>query len=406
MNDFKPPFFLHGGIITDDSEIKDIDSLFDNLTENFGNSYIIYSLLHELCGKMIKPNQNLLLYPDIEKDTKIINEESSCAILLLQDFIRPAEQQFKIDYEKWYELLSKINVPLFFPSLGINSCDGIKNLHKRLSPEVVKILKLVADKTELIGVRGYVTQEVLHNLGIDNVRVIGCPSFFKNGRNRFVDKKQKIDMNKVVYSAEYNFDLIKGHDVVIQGNNKELWNVLCFDKSVYDISDYNYKILKYAKPVVFSDCQSWEEYLSKFDFCLGVRLHGSIVALNSGVPAVCTNPDARAEELCSYLHIPYHPEFLNESNIQKIYDNCDWSDMNKNYNKLYDNFIDYLDKSGLMSAVRGGGNLAAVPEFRSPNIKCGLSLKNKILLNDFISIRKTSSHLILKLARLKFSKKL
>lgn len=363
-SDVKPPFFMHGGIITSNEQIDCIDSLYENLTHNFGNSYIIYCLTHELYGKMIKPNQNLLLYPNIEKDLKTINEDSSCAFLLLQDFIRPVEHQFEIDYETCYNLLDKVKVPLFFPSLGINSFDGIKDLHKRLSPELVRILKLVSDKTELIGVRGYATQEVLHNLGIDNVRVIGCPTFFKNGRNRIVNRKEKLDLKKVIFSSEHNLKAIKGHDVVIQGNNKELWDVLCFDAPANNVSSTNYKILKNSRPVMFSDCQSWEEYLSNFDFCLGARLHGTIAAINSGVPAVCTNPDARATEMCSYLHIPHRPEyFMKEEKIQEIYDNCDWSDMNKNYNKLYNNFIDYLDKSGINKVVGGGAIYALFNRF-------------------------------------------
>lgn len=235
MLESKSPFFLHGGVICDSKELSNIDSLYDNLTENMGNGYIIYCLLNELFGKTIKPNQNLLLYPNIGKDLDNINNNSSCAILLLQDFIRPKETQFNIDYDLWYNLLSKIKVPLFFPSVGINSFDGLKDLHKRLSPELVKILKYVSYNTELIGCRGYETQEVLHNLGIDNVRVIGCPTYFKNGRNRIIEKKENIDLNKVVFSSEHNLEIIKNHNVVIQGNNKPLWDVLCFNKSILSL---------------------------------------------------------------------------------------------------------------------------------------------------------------------------
>ena len=281
MCGYKHPCFLHGGIVTSEREINSIDSLYNNLTENIGNGYILYSLLIELFGKTVMPYQVLLSKPDVQNNLKVINEKCSCAVLLLQDFIRPREIQFDIDYDAWYELLSKIEVPLFFPSLGINSFDEINDLDKRLSPELVKILKVAADKTELIGVRGYETQEVLHKLGIDNVRVIGCPSFFKNGPDRFIEKKDKIDLNNVIFTSEFNIDIIKNRHVVIQGNNKELWEVLCFDKSIKDIQPYNLEVLLNSKPVMFSNNQSWETYLSKFDFCAGVRLHGAIVALNS-----------------------------------------------------------------------------------------------------------------------------
>ena len=411
MNNFKRPFFLHGGFITSEDDISSIDNLYNNLTENIGNGYIIYSLLNELYGKTIVPNQTLLLYADIKRDIPVINEQSSCAILMLQDFIRPKEVQFDIDYDLWYNLISKIKVPLFFPSLGINSFDGIKELHKRLSPELVRILKLVSDKTELIGVRGYESQEVLHNLGIDNVHVIGCPSFFKNGPDRFITKKENLDLNNVVFSSDYNLEIIKNRPVVIQGNNKELWDVMCFDKSIKNIQPYNMDILLNSKPVMFSDNRSWEEYLSKFDFCLGTRLHGAIVALNSGTPAVCVNIDARAMELCSYLKIPCFPEYLHEKNIQKIYDACDFTEMNSNYNKLYENFVNYLEKSGLKNAVGGGAILSSLPEFRSPNIKCELSIANKRRLFieklklNLLSKTKTKTHRIFRVLGFKITVK-
>lgn len=59
------------------------------------------------------PYQVLLSKPDVQNNLKVINEKCSCAVLLLQDFIRPREIQFDIDYDAWYELLSKIEVPLF-----------------------------------------------------------------------------------------------------------------------------------------------------------------------------------------------------------------------------------------------------------------------------------------------------
>lgn len=411
MCGYKHPCFLHGGIVTSEREINSIDSLYNNLTENIGNGYILYSLLIELFGKTVMPYQVLLSKPDVQNNLKVINEKCSCAVLLLQDFIRPREIQFDIDYDAWYELLSKIEVPLFFPSLGINSFDEINDLDKRLSPELVKILKVAADKTELIGVRGYETQEVLHKLGIDNVRVIGCPSFFKNGPDRFIEKKDKIDLNNVIFTSEFNIDIIKNRHVVIQGNNKELWEVLCFDKSIKDIQPYNLEVLLNSKPVMFSNNQSWETYLSKFDFCAGVRLHGAIVALNSGTPAVCVHNDARTKELCSYLKIPYFPEYLYESDIQKIYDACDYTEMNKNYNKLYYNFEDFLVKSGLRNTVGGGAIPSLLQEFHSPDIKCELSPANKRILFfeklklNILSKKKTKTHRIFRILGFKIAVK-
>ena len=61
-----------GGIVTSEREINSIDSLYNNLTENIGNGYILYSLLIELFGKTVMPYQVLLSKPDVQNNLKVI----------------------------------------------------------------------------------------------------------------------------------------------------------------------------------------------------------------------------------------------------------------------------------------------------------------------------------------------
>ena len=51
------------------------------------------------------------------------------------------------------------------------------------------------------------------------------------------------------------------------------------------------------------------ESISEYDLFVGSRVHGCITALNSGVPAVNTNYDFRALEMCQYLNIPHISQF-------------------------------------------------------------------------------------------------
>ena len=51
------------------------------------------------------------------------------------------------------------------------------------------------------------------------------------------------------------------------------------------------------------------ESISEYDLFVGSRVHGCITALNSGVPAVNTNYDFRALEMCQYLNITHISQF-------------------------------------------------------------------------------------------------
>lgn len=88
-----------------------------------------------------------------------------------------------------------------------------------------------------------------------------------------------------------------------------------------------------------------KNYLSHFKFLVGTRLHGSICAINSGLPAMCCNGDSRAQEMCDFLHIPYYPHVDENTDVLKLYEQADIDDLNKNYPMLFDNFKDFIVKN-------------------------------------------------------------
>ncbi len=47
------------------------------------------------------------------------------------------------------------------------------------------------------------------------------------------------------------------------------------------------------------------EYLRRFDFIVGARIHGVMLAIQAGVPGLCIAHDSRIRELCEKCMIPY-----------------------------------------------------------------------------------------------------
>lgn len=56
---------------------------------------------------------------------------------------------------------------------------------------------------------------------------------------------------------------------------------------------------------VFFDIFSWMEHYRRFDFVIGSRIHGVMLALQAGVPGVCIVHDSRTLELCETMMVPY-----------------------------------------------------------------------------------------------------
>ncbi|MFC3440445.1 polysaccharide pyruvyl transferase family protein [Sphingobium rhizovicinum] len=56
---------------------------------------------------------------------------------------------------------------------------------------------------------------------------------------------------------------------------------------------------------VWWDVPAWMEHLTRADFVLGTRIHGTALALQAGTPALCVAWDSRTYELCRSMNIPY-----------------------------------------------------------------------------------------------------
>lgn len=61
-----------------------------------------------------------------------------------------------------------------FPTMDVDEAD--------LPPEMVRLTKIISERTVSTGVRGQFTADVLAKHGIRNTRVTGCPSLFRLGK--------------------------------------------------------------------------------------------------------------------------------------------------------------------------------------------------------------------------------
>ena len=244
----------------------------------------------------------------------------------------------------------------------------------------------MSEKSASIGVRGEFTYDVFKALGIDNVDVIGCPSWFVNGY------KQK-DVIKKEFSKDFKVAFYTCWDPYTKWHQK--WHGKLFDEAMkckdarfvlqseFDFLPYYYQhkanIVQdrdlYDKSVaslakhfgfseafveendkvknmieIFSKVENWEDFVKTRDLCFGFRIHGSIISLKQGVPALPIAPDSRVAELCDLFRIPYlkvNTISSDDFNLREFYEKSDFDEMNKAYAGLFRNYINFLDKNGI-----------------------------------------------------------
>ncbi len=349
------PFVINSNICVSNEDFTSYDRFMDAIAGNTGNSYITWALMKELgCSvNSLKGHhiQNVYSYDfnNIAKDVEIIKNECTHVILVLQDQIRLGESYgYRLPFAGLKNFLSKIDKPILVAGLGANCFDGYDPyFYQKLDRELVDFLRFLSSKVTSIGVRGYFTFDVLSKLGIKNVEVIGCPSYYEKGRNRIIVKPKWDEHLRLASSTGVPYILPKVQRVYLQDRlpKEERIIKIYFGEKQY-LNRTEYSDLINGKYRIFSSIQEWKKDLEGTDFYIGTRVHGSMVALNSGVPTVVMNKDSRAREMCEYMNIPYFPELRFSKSVKCIFDSCDYQKMNAELNEKFDIFEKFLSLNG------------------------------------------------------------
>ena len=350
------PFLINSNLPLSDADVADYETLMRSVAGNVGNSYISYALVNEVCGayRWVPQIQSIYTYDfaNAARDAEFINSECSHVFLVLQDQIRLKESYgLKLPYAQIVQFLKLINKPIVIAGLGANSFTGFDaHFHEKLPSDLVRFLHDLSGLVKNMGVRGDFTHEVLNRLGIRNVTTIGCPSYYEDGASRQIVKR---GIGNLACSTSVSEDLMLRSVVYLQdrcAHEERMIRTLVFGESC-PLSCLEKILYSENRLRFFSSIPEWKADLATRDFFIGTRVHGSIVALNSGVPAVVMNRDSRAREMCEYLNIPYHPELGGESDPQVIYESCDYEKMNREYGQKWSVYRDFLAQFGVPLAA-------------------------------------------------------
>lgn len=120
--------------------------------------------------------------------------------------------------------LKEIDNPITFCGLGAQSTKDLnipQKLVDSLIPIQIKFFKTLSERAISLGVRGEFTADCLNLMGIKNVRIIGCPSFYKyfNGVYPVIPQPQNSNVQMTFTSGA-----IKNCKILEFGmKNKYIW---------------------------------------------------------------------------------------------------------------------------------------------------------------------------------------
>lgn len=236
-----------------------------------------------------------------------------------------------------------------------------------------------------ISVRGRYTHKILtaHGMG-DNCEVLGCPSLFINHTpalsTRLKEKLgsapekiavapgyvtqcpkpfEQLERSLAKITDEYGGGYIcQGPEDVIRMARGEYSNaapesIARANKVLMPrLSEPDFRKWFRRHAMVFGDVPPWMEYLRTCDILIGTRIHGALLAIQSGTPALCISLDVRQLEMCETMKIPtvWWEDVASGITAKKAYEivrEHDWDEFNDNRQRLARAYITFLKNNRL-----------------------------------------------------------
>lgn len=324
----------------------------------------------ESVKKQVQYEKEIWLNP-----TALKGVENPAVIIPSANFIRESDTEMVSNLIRFLE---NTDCPVTAAGLGAQAEEGVTpaELVEKLTETHIRAFKMLSERAVSIGVRGEYTAECLNQMGIHNVRIIGCPSFyFRRGSQSHrlkIPSLRKVQMTLTPGDARESPILEQGIKtdafwlMQMMSENPELaleresWNPDVEEEmramretrfenlsvTEHDLWDYMRR-----KCRMFFDMPTWERFYDEEDitFAFGSRFHGNMAAFHSGVTTLWIVHDTRTRELMETLHLP-HMDYTALAEIhdpQELIERCDYRDYERHYEGLYNHYLDFLRENHL-----------------------------------------------------------
>lgn len=273
--------------------------------------------------------------------------------------------------------LEQTDCPVTMIGLGAQAESGVtpEELVNTLTETQIKAFKMLAERAVSIGVRGEFSAQCLNLLGIKNIRVIGCPSFYfrapkksyklkipslKRTQMTLTPGSKCADLLRMGQELDSVWLMQTASELPQLGLEQTEWNpdweeslLEAFQGTEYtgqQIWDYMRK-----RAVIFFERAAWDAFYQENDitFAYGSRFHGNMAAFRNGIPALWIVHDVRTAELVNTLHLPSisYRQFSEIVYPEDMLKYCDYSEYERRYDKLYDEYTQFLRENKLSYCI-------------------------------------------------------
>ena len=270
------------------------------------------------------------------------------------------------------DFVEKLDLPVCVFGFGCHAHLGDTIAAANVDPRSVRLLRVLAERSKTVGVRGAFTADLCAKYGVKNVTVVGCQSAYvaalRNTNCRALNTKGERPVVSFSWGPDerrlLRLAMEAGAGVIGQGDSTEEliaqgqierdaflagdYRLLgCFEDAMkcgeLSRSDY-YDYIK-GHFFKFYDVGRWCAHITQsYDFCVGTRFHGNMAAFLAGVPSLWIEHDMRTRELCQHLGLPsINCAHLSEvRDLKQLTSECSYEAFWSRMPQLASEFLDYL----------------------------------------------------------------
>lgn len=310
------------------------------------------------------------------------NAEYDYVFLRGSNYLHP-----RMQWKETIALLEKLKIPVLV--FGIGAQAATKEA-LTLSDETKRVLRLMADSTTSIGVRGTYSADVLAGIGINNVRIIGCPTAFRhNNPDMRIELPPLQTVKKVGYTVRrevskpyaadiatyltvqrdsikaladrFELELMAQGEIeektLVRGDAAQQAEALAALRANAWLSQWflDDRIVDlYRNAIFFSDVvRDYEARILEKDVVLGYRLHGNLLALANAVPAIYFCYDARTAEFAETLSIPSYDIYSGKPfDLDEYWQQSAFDRFNARFRQRYHDMSGFLTENGIAHHMR------------------------------------------------------
>jgi len=340
-----------------------------NHYHNIGDAFVFDSSLKLLNFDRLDALE--IAKPDL-KNIDRINAEYDYVFLRGSNYIHK-----DMNWESATEVLKRLKIPVV--AWGIGAQAPVKG-KLDLSEQSKLMLRLMADSTTSIGVRGAYSAQVLWDLGIKNVRIVGCPTAFRRNNPDLEIKLRPLEQIKtagvtlrrevsgtyaqdieryLTFHRDMVKDLAKRFDVVLMAQGEVEEKKIVFgtpeqrEEGIAALKANGWVRKWYLdeemeklhrERLFYSDIVAdYEALVQQKDMVLGYRLHGNLMALANGTPSVYFTYDSRTVEFAETYQIPNFDVFSGKKfSLEEYWDQSLFDKFNRAYRFMYREMRQFL----------------------------------------------------------------